>query len=127
MVQEDATQLVHKIEEIAEKITHEFSTSDPDIQISVAVENCEKEVLTEAAARKTVLLINLLPNGILRMSDDIKGTGRDFFKPRRTDSGKRQADSAVCRKKCSGNRKRISFETYCCAGGRVWWKSHQYR
>ena len=74
MVQEDATQLVHKIEEIAEKITHEFSTSDPDIQISVAVEeNCEKEVLTEAAARKTVLLINLLPNGILRMSDDIKG------------------------------------------------------
>ena len=73
-VQEDATQLVHKIEEIAEKITHEFSTSDPDIQISVAVEeNCEKEVLTEAAARKTVLLINLLPNGILRMSDDIKG------------------------------------------------------
>ena len=74
MVQEDTTQLVHKIEEIAEKITHEFSTSDPDIQISVAVEeNCEKEVLTEAAARKTVLLINLLPNGILRMSDDIKG------------------------------------------------------
>ena len=74
MVQEDATQLVHKIEEIAEKITHEFSTSDPDIQISVTVEeNCEKEVLTEAAARKAVLLINLLPNGILRMSDDIKG------------------------------------------------------
>lgn len=53
MVQEDATQLVHKIEEIAEKITHEFSTSDPDIQISVAVEeNCEKEVLTEAAGKK---------------------------------------------------------------------------
>ncbi len=48
----------------------------PDIRSSR--KNCEKE-LTEAAARKTVLLINLLPNGILRMSDDIKGTGRDFF------------------------------------------------
>ena len=56
--------------EDAEKATATPMGNNEKVKVK---ENCEKEVLTEAAARKTVLLINLLPNGILRMSDDIKG------------------------------------------------------
>lgn len=61
-------------EAIAERIQKEFSVSDPDIRVSVSVgkEDTQK-ALTKDATRRTVTLINGLPNGIQRMSDDIEG------------------------------------------------------
>ncbi|MDD6291889.1 MAG: aminoacyl-histidine dipeptidase [Lachnospiraceae bacterium] len=74
LVQNQAKKLANHIEEIAEKIGKEFSTSDPDIRVTVTVvESSEAEVLTADATRKSVVLLNLLPNGIQRMSDDIQG------------------------------------------------------
>ena len=74
LVQNQAKKLANHIEEIAEEIGKEFSTSDPDIRVTVTVvESSEAEVLTADATRKSVVLLNLLPNGIQRMSDDIQG------------------------------------------------------
>lgn len=63
-----------EVEAIAERIQKEFSVSDPDIRVSVSVgKEDTKKALTKDATRRTVTLINGLPNGIQRMSDDIEG------------------------------------------------------
>lgn len=66
--------LVKAIEEIETAISKEFSTSDSDIVITVdAKEETTAKVLVKETTEKVVLLVNQLPNGIQRMSADIKG------------------------------------------------------
>lgn len=75
-----AEQLPGKIAQIAETLCKEYATSDPNISVRAT----EAEVrdmrpgegitaLTEEKSHKAVALLNMLPDGIQRMSDDISG------------------------------------------------------
>lgn len=62
------------VRKIESRIKKEFSSADPDIQIVVSAgKKVTKKALTKKAGKKAVTLINLMPNGIQRMSDDIEG------------------------------------------------------
>lgn len=53
-------------------IKTEFSTSDPQLQLTVNVsDNCTTSAMTPDTSSKAVALIQSLPNGIQRMSQDI--------------------------------------------------------
>lgn len=74
IAEKNAKGMAAEIRGIAERIQKEFLVSDPDIQVSVSVgEEITKKALTGETGKKAVTLINLIPNGIQRMSDDIKG------------------------------------------------------
>lgn len=74
IVKKHAKRLAAQTIEIAEKIRKEFSVSDPQIRVTVSVgEEVTKKALTKETGKKAVTLINLIPNGIQRMSDDIQG------------------------------------------------------
>lgn len=69
-----AKQLAIDVQKIESRIKKEFSAADPDIQIRVSAgDTVTKKALTKKAGKKAVTLINLMPNGIQRMSDDIEG------------------------------------------------------
>ena len=51
---------------------HEFSTSDPGINIECAETTVDK-VFTDKTKTNVVNLLNLIPNGIQTMSMDIEG------------------------------------------------------
>ena len=58
--------------EVAE-IKNELSTSDPEIKLAVeTTENFAGKAVTEEDSKKAVALIQALPNGIMRMSQDIE-------------------------------------------------------
>lgn len=67
-------QLTTDVQKIESRIKKEFSVVDSDIQILVSTgKEVTKKALTKKAGKKAVALINLMPNGIQRMSDDIEG------------------------------------------------------
>ncbi len=69
-----AKKLEADVREIESRIKKEFSAADPDIQILVSAGDAvTQKALTKKAGQKAVTLINLMPNGIQRMSDDIEG------------------------------------------------------
>lgn len=74
IVKKHAKGLAAETANIAERIQKEFSVSDPQIQITVSVgKEVTKKALTKETGKKALTLINLIPNGIQRMSDDIEG------------------------------------------------------
>lgn len=74
LVSANEEELISEVGRLADAIQSEFSTSDPNIRVSVKKGTAgEAEVLTADATGKCAVLINLLPNGIERMSDDIEG------------------------------------------------------
>ncbi len=66
--------LVAAIEGIEKAVSAEYATSDPELHIQVKELGEQTEfALTAEDAKKVLLLINYLPNGIQRMSTDIEG------------------------------------------------------
>lgn len=60
------------IENAAKEIKEEFATSDADLKCVVDIsEGCSTEAVTYEDSTKAVSLIQALPNGIMRMSQDI--------------------------------------------------------
>ncbi|MDE7434730.1 MAG: aminoacyl-histidine dipeptidase [Lachnospiraceae bacterium] len=73
-----AAQMSEQTAQIAETLCREYSTSDPDICVKVTGDEAqgvdtEVSALTESKSHQAVALLNILPNGIQRMSDDIRG------------------------------------------------------
>lgn len=73
-----AAQMSEQTAQIAETLCREYSTSDPDICVKVTGDEAqgvdiEVSALTESKSHQAVALLNMLPNGIQRMSDDIRG------------------------------------------------------
>lgn len=72
-----AGQLSERTAQIAETLCREYATSDSGICVKVTrdeVQDVDTEVnaLTESKSHQAVALLNMLPNGIQRMSDDIR-------------------------------------------------------
>ena len=60
------------IENAAKEIKEEFATSDADLKCVVDIsEGCSTEAVTYEDSTRAVSLIQALPNGIMRMSQDI--------------------------------------------------------
>ncbi|WP_300754000.1 aminoacyl-histidine dipeptidase [uncultured Brachyspira sp.] len=60
------------IEDISEKIKHEYKVSDPDIKISVSDYDNVEECYTNKLTNDVINFIMLSPDGVLYMSRDIK-------------------------------------------------------
>lgn len=76
LVQEDGEEaFLQAVQKAAGDIKKEYETSDPNLDISVtrAAENAKAGVLTSDSQQKVVLLMNLLPAGVQRMSADVEG------------------------------------------------------
>ena len=73
IVDADKAALVkNAIDNAGADIKTEFSTSDPQLQLTVNVsDNCTANAMTPDTSSKAVALIQSLPNGIQRMSQDI--------------------------------------------------------
>jgi dipeptidase D len=70
----DVDAFVKEVNNSAKAIMHEYTTSDPDIKITVAkAEETTSDVLPKELTTKVILLITELPNGVQRMSTDITG------------------------------------------------------
>lgn len=71
--QAQVDEFISAVELSGQHISKEFSTSDPDIKVTaVSAGEITERVLEKDLTRKAVLLVTGLPNGIQRMSDDIK-------------------------------------------------------
>ena len=66
---DDLKSSLAKIEEI---LKNEFKTTDPGLKLIVEETSTDK-VMTDECKSKTILLLNLIPNGIQTMSMDIEG------------------------------------------------------
>ena len=69
-----AEAFIKSVEVSEESISSEYSSTDPDIQITTAQsEETAADVLTKERTSQAILLITELPNGVQRMSADITG------------------------------------------------------
>lgn len=75
IAKEEKEQFIQTLKAGIEKLQKEYGTSDPDLSVSVTKtkEDAKEWVLTEASHKKVVLLMNLLPAGVQRMSADVEG------------------------------------------------------
>ena len=73
---DDLSLLSDIIKEINIILSNEYSVSDPDIEITCEALNPEafdNMVMTKDDTRKVIYALNILPNGIMKMSHDIEG------------------------------------------------------
>ena len=76
VVPENSKDKVKKVtDELNDVIKKEFEVTDPDIKISAAFTEEKKkyDVLDGNSLDKVILALNILPNGVQKMSNDIKG------------------------------------------------------
>lgn len=58
----------------SERLKGEYGAADPDLSVRLQLENrTEAEVFTESSLEHAMALLTSLPNGVICMSDDIKG------------------------------------------------------
>lgn len=71
---EQVQALCTSLEDTMAELRHEYAVTDGALSMELAVRSeAERNGLTEASARTVTLLLNLLPNGVQRMSADIEG------------------------------------------------------
>ena len=73
-LEKDRQKIEAVIESELKVYQNEYAVTDPQLNIKVEWKDSAKEsCLTDVCGEKIVLLLNMLPNGVVKMSNDIKG------------------------------------------------------
>lgn len=67
------TELQQKVAEFEAILKQELSVVEPAIKLSLTKVNAPTQVLTSAAAQQLINILNVCPNGVMRMSDEVAG------------------------------------------------------
>lgn len=65
--------IVGAVKEISEKISPDYKTADPDINISAVFGEKEEKTMSSASSKAVINALNALPSGVIAMSKEIDG------------------------------------------------------